>query len=246
MALPTFQSVSVLFGSSNALSTVAWPSHQADDIGLLLVHTSSTQPATLSVAAGFVALPDNPQDTGGGVAGCSLSVFWCRATSGAMGNPTIADSGNHQIAGIVVVRGCVTTGNPWDVTAGAIKATASTAMSIAAVTTTVTDCLLVLIAAHALDSKGGTDMWSSLTNASLANLTERLDASRDDGAGGGFLVATGEKAVAGATGTTTATLATSSVEAYMVFALTSPTSGGGSTGFGSLLGTQRNRLVRTV
>jgi hypothetical protein len=60
------------------------------------------------------------------------------------------------------------------------------------------------------------DGWS---NGDLANLTERIDEIRFAGNGGGFAVATGEKASAGSYGTTSVTLANAGYKAMWTGAL---------------------------
>jgi len=129
----------------------------------------------------------------------------------------VADSGDHQIARIITFRGVIASGNPWDVAVGSVAATASTAVSIPGATTTVANTLVVAIVANATDTTSArTSGW---TNANLTSLTERMDNNTSSGNGGGFGVATGVKATAGAYGATTATLATSSVQGMLSFAL---------------------------
>jgi hypothetical protein len=194
----------------------AWPSHVTDDIGLLFVESTGGQPATLSTAAGFVAVTNSPQATGATTSGTQISVFWCRATSGAMSAPTVADPGDHVYGVILTFRGCPTTGNPWNITAGSVTATAGTTTTFPTVTTTVANCLIVLAAARDTDS--ALAAWSAPVNAALGDLQERFDLGTALGNGGGLGIYTGVKSVAGATGTTTATVS-SSINAQMTIAL---------------------------
>jgi len=198
--------------------TPVWPAHQANDIALLVVETAN-QAVTLSTPAGFVEVLNSPQGTGtaAGTAATRLSVFWKRAASSAESNPTVADSGDHQIAQIITFRGGITSGNPWDVTAGNVASSASTSVSIPGATTTVANTLVVAIVANATDT--ATAQTGNWANPNLTSLTERADSSTDQGNGGGFGVATGVKATAGAYVATTATLATSSVQGRMSIAL---------------------------
>jgi hypothetical protein len=244
MALPAFGAVG---GTAAGVSTVqpAWPTHATDDIGLLFVQ-SANQVISLSDAQGFVQVPDSPQGTGtADTAGSTrLAVYWCRATSGAMAAPTVADSGDHVVGTIVTFRGCIATGNPWDVTAGDTGAS-NTAVSIPGDTTTVADCLIVMACAHGIDSAAV--QFTDWANADLANLAERRDISTASGHGGGIGVATGEKATAGAYGVTTATLASASLQARMSIALKPPL--GGATGKSTLVGSSlitSNLLRRLV
>jgi hypothetical protein len=133
-----------------------------------------------------------------------------------MASPVVGDPGDHVYGHILTFRGAVATGNPWDVTAGGIKATASTTTTLGAVTTSVNNDLVVLAASR--DNDATTAAWSAWTNANLSGITERSDGGTTSGNGGGIGVATGVKSTAGNTGQTTATV-TSSVDGHMTIAL---------------------------
>ena len=214
---PIYQAAGAVVSGTGAI-TPAWPTHQSGDVALLIVE-SANQAISLSTPAGFAEVTNSPQGTGtaAGTAATRLAVYWKRATTSAEAQPTVADSGDHQIARIITFRGVIASGNPWDVTAGNVASSASTSVSIPGVTTTVANTLVVTIVANATDtSSARTSGW---TNTNLASLTERVDSNTKSGNGGGFGVATGVKATAGATGNTTATLATSSVQGRMSIAL---------------------------
>lgn len=129
-----------------------------------------------------------------------LFLFWRRAT-GTDATLT-SDSGDHQIGRIIAVRGCVTSGDPWNITVGGNENTADTSVTIPGETTTVANCLIIAACCHGSDA---TVTFSSWTNANLSDLTEYIDDSTTDGTGGGIALATGGKAVAGAYGDTTVT-----------------------------------------
>ena len=225
---PTFQAAGTAQSGTGAI-TVAWPAHQAGDIALLFVESCGGQAATLSTPAGFANVTNSPQATGSGTNGTRITVFWCRATSSSMSSPTVADPGNHVYGRILTFRNVVATGNPWDVTAGGTKATASTTTTFGAVTTSVDNTLIVLAASRDNDSAAAA--WSGWTNANLSSLTERSDEGTTSGNGGGVGVATGVKSTAGGTGQTTATV-TSSVDGHMTIALKPAGSGTVSGGAG--------------
>lgn len=214
--LPVFQAAGTLEAGIAALP-VPWPAHEQGDIALLFVQTAN-EAVTLSDAQGFVEVPDSPQGTGvaGAAGSVRLAVFWCRATSDAMAAPTVADSGNHQIARILTFRECVRTGNPYDVTAGDTGAS-NTAVTIPGDTTTRPDCLVLAIVADAIDLGGA--RFSGAANASLANLTELVDSGSTSGTGGGISVVAGSKTSAGAVNATTGTLSSASAQARMLIAL---------------------------
>lgn len=212
---PTYQAAGTALSTASG-GTISWPTHQAGDIALLFAETAGGQPLTLSTPAGFAHVTGSPWATGSGTAGTQLSVFWCRATSASMTNPVASDPGDHLYARILTFRGCIESGDPWDVVSGSVKASASTTTTFDSVTTTKDNCLIVLAAARGNDSSAAA--WSSWTNADLTSLTERQDAGTTSGNGGGLGVATGVKASAGSTGTSTATV-TSSINAQMTLAL---------------------------
>lgn len=218
MPAPTYSAAGTVQQSAAGV-TVPWPgSHAVDDIGLLIVETAN-QAVSFTNAQGFVAVTSSPQGTGtaGGTAATRLSVYWCRATSGAMASPVIADAGDHIQAQILTFKGCARSGNPWDQIAGDVLASASTSVTIPGVTTTLANTLCVAIVANATDTT--TQQTGNMTNANLTGISERTDLNTTSGNGGGFGVATGVKAAAGATGNTTCTLGTSSVQGRMLIAL---------------------------
>jgi len=228
VAAPTYQAAGSAVSGIGAI-TAAWPAHQTGDIALLIVE-SANQAISLSIPAGFVQVTNSPQGTGtaGGAAATRLALYWKRATSSAESNPTVADSGDHQIARIITFRGVIESGNPWDVSVGTVASSASTSVSIPGATTTVANTLVVAIVANATDTASArTSAW---TNSNLTSLTERVDNNTSSGNGGGFGVATGVMATAGAYGATTATLATSSVQGRVSLAL-KPATGALPTGW---------------
>jgi hypothetical protein len=120
---------------------------------------------------------------------------------------------------MLLIRGCATSGNPFDVVAGSTIAN-STSISFPAVTTTVNDCEIIQIVTYPFDSFNAE--VSGQANAALANITEPFDFGDTTGNGGGFAVTLGEKAVAGAVGNTTATLANTGNMALLTIAMRPP------------------------
>lgn len=223
-AAPTFQAAGTYVnGTTNVTPT--WPAHSINDLALLFVETRGGQAVNLSTPAGFTQVLNSPQDVpstggffffGGTSYGTRLTVFWARATSASMSAPVIQDPGNHVGAQILTYRGVITSGNPWDVTAGSTKTTASTSISAPAVTTTVNDTLIVQAVSRDTDSANAA--FSNQTNAALTMIAERVDTGTSSGDGGGYSVWDGGKAVAGATGSTSATVS-SSKNAMLTIAL---------------------------
>lgn len=199
-----------------------------NDILLLLCEDTL---GTYVAPTGYVATADSPQLVTGGADASKvrLYAFWKRAGSSEAA-PTVAfpTGGNHNHAVILGFSGCITTGDPWDVTAGDADETVDTVVDIPGDTTTVGETLVVTIVADSNDSASTTRI-TDWANAALTSVTERLDGGTIIGAGGGISAATGEKATAGAFGATTATLATTSKQARIAIAL-KPPSGGAVTG----------------
>lgn len=209
---PTYQATGTEQSSISAI-TVAWPTHVAGDVALLLVTTLQAEAATLTTANGFVQVTDTP------ITGTSsnLSVFWCRATSGAMASPVVADAGNYQLGVIVTFRGCVASGDPVDVSAPGTAAS-STSVSVPGDISTQANDMVVAICSGGTDVLGGAQ-FSAWANANLASVTEIVDVSTDVAGGGILGAACGVKATAGAYGATTATLATASAQCLISIAL---------------------------
>jgi len=143
-AQPAYQAAGTQQSGTGAVSP-PWPAHAVGDVALLFVETTGGQAATLSTPAGFVEVTNSPQATGGGTNGTRITVFWARATSTSMPTPTVGDPGNHAYARILTYRGVVVTGDPWDVTGGGVKVTASTSVTVTGVTTTVAEEALAAI-----------------------------------------------------------------------------------------------------
>ena len=213
---PVFQAAGTAKSGTGSV-TPAWPTHQKDDIALLFVE-SANQAVTLTAANGFVAVANSPQGVGtaAGTSATRLSVFWARATSSSMSSPVIADPGDHLYAIILTFRYVVKNGDPWDVSVGGTKGTASTSLTIPGITTTVSDTLVVAAVTKQLDATAS--FVSNWSNANLTNITERTDAGTTSGNGGGVAVMTGAKSLPGAIGNTSVAL-TSSINAYISLAL---------------------------
>ncbi len=214
--IPVFNLAGTGVGSVTA-ATVAWPSHATNDVALLLIE-SANEDVTLSTAAGFVQITDSPQGTGvaASTTAVRIEAYWCRATSATQASVVIADPGNHVAAQIITFTNIATKGNPWNVTSGGVQDTPSTNCQVAGATTTMADCLVVVVVANDLDiANAPASTW---TNGNLASPTFAQVASfqTQAGNGGGFGVAAGGLAVAG---TSTVTLASATKQAFMVIAL---------------------------
>ena len=219
MAAPVFQALGAIVQSAAGLS-VGWPTHVANDIGLLVVTTKNE--ALGAIPSGFEHVSGSPIGTGTPAAAgdaVMLHVLWKRAASGAEPSANIGDSGDHQAARILTFRGCRSTGNPVNISAADVLASAGTAVNIPAAVTTANDCYVVAIVGHGIDTSS--DQYSSVNwaNAALASITELSNYSTAAGFGSGSAIAGGVKTVAGNYGVTTQTQITSGKQARLSLAL---------------------------
>ena len=229
MALPVHQATGSGVASNGGSATIVWPTHLADDVGLLLVQTANS-PVTLGGAGSgdWTATADSPQGTGteNNVDATRLSLYWARATGSSQGDVTVTADNNIVLGGITTFRGVITTGDPWDVTAGDVEAATDTAnVAIPGDTTTVADCLIAAIFAHGIDDSVDS-INTDEANADLVNLTQRTEYQTPVGKGGGLWLATGELATAGAYGTTTLTITANHTQGRICLALKPPVVGG--------------------
>ncbi|KKK88756.1 hypothetical protein LCGC14_2739930, partial [marine sediment metagenome] len=228
MALPVFQATGSQAQANGTSATVSWPTHQADDIGLLIVQTSNS-PVTLGGAGAgdWTLTADSPQGTGteNNVVSTRLTAYWARATGSSQSDVTIVADNNVVIGGIFTVRGCITTGDPWDVTAGDVEAATDTAnVVVPGDTTTVVDCLIAAIFAHGIDDSVDV-INADWTNGDLASFTQRVEYQTPAGKGGGLSVATGGLATAGAYGTSTVSMTSNHTQGRISIALRPPVVG---------------------
>jgi hypothetical protein len=114
--------------------------------------------------------------------------------------PTVADSGDHQVAWITAFSGIDAT-TPVLHSAGSVLSSAGQTGTATGFTTTVADCLIVMIGTHAEDLND--DAACAVANANLTSVTLRKTFNSTAGNGGCMVVATGVRAAAGAIGSTT-------------------------------------------
>lgn len=199
MGMPTVEGVGTP-NSGIGNVTYALPAHAANDIILLPIECAESVGVT--APAGWAHVTNSPRAQGSNVT--AVNVLWRRAASGAETAPTVTDPGNHQVGFTLVVRGVRTSGDPWDFAPVGNGAAGATSFSATGGTTTGVDRLVVVAVAGNADI--ATDQFTSVANATLASFLEREQVFVIDGNGGGIGVWTGQKATAGATGTTTGSM----------------------------------------
>lgn len=193
-------------GSGNAVSVSPPAGAQAGDLLLCIVGTEN---GGQTAPSGYSELSNSPQGNGTFAASTRLGVF-SKVHSGSESAVTVGLFGSHTIAVIIAIRNANTTIN---VNTGS-GASSTTSVSCPTATTTVDNCLVLAIVAFSVATT--TDSW---VNANLAEFAEILDDNTTDDDDGGFAIAAGYKVTAGATGATTATLASASTQGRMTIGI---------------------------
>lgn len=218
--VPAWKSSGTPVAGTGAI-TVGMPSSFAagDLLGMIV---ESANQAVATPPSGWTEDANSPQGTGtaGGTAATRLTLYWKIATGSETGI-NIGDAGDHTYGVTFAISGThQTLATAIHQSAGDVASSASTSVTWPAVTTTVPNCLILNICANATDT--ATAQMSGEANASLASVTERIDTSTASGNGGGLTVVSGTLASAGASGSTTGTLATSSVQGRITVAIRPP------------------------
>lgn len=205
-------------GESTASLSINWPTHQTNDVGILVIRSSNEAIAT-PTGCTLIAMGTGV-GTAAAVGSIRVGIFWIRASSAAMAAIAVADSGNNTHAKMYVYRGCITTGSPVEgVSARASNGTASTAISIANASSTAgTLRTAICVVANNRDSIAATN-YSGWANTSLTDVVEIDEDGSSQGNGGSIAIAEGKRATSGAIGTFTATMATSQIYEGFSFAL---------------------------
>lgn len=224
MALPAVYAVGTAASSTGAIITPGIPAGtDANDVCLLLHEMDPVlNAAVLGAVTGYADVLNSPVSQTGGLP-TRLTARWHRATGPESGTVSVPAVTNHHSAVILGIRGVVTGGNPWNVTASGLGNDTLTTVTFPVVTTTAVDCLVLNAVATGTDV-ASTAHISAWTNAGLANIAEQVDNWVASGTGGGIGACSGEKATAGAVAATTATLVTGNFKALLTIAF--PGAGG--------------------
>ncbi len=218
---PVFQAAGAQASSTGASVSVAWPTHQTNDIGLVVIETSGNS-ATLTPPTGWAAIPGTPVTDLPNTSGSKLHVWWKRAASSAEASVATGAATDHIVARLYTFRGCITTGNPWNVTATRIQDSLSNTALAATVTTTVDDTLITMVVGRSSDALITTTQFGVPTNSNLTGLGEAGEAGTTLGNGGGFVVSYGIKATTGATGLSSLSVFTLTTITSVTLALRPP------------------------
>src|SRR3990172_1595819 len=216
MPFPTFSNLGPASSGTGAI-TVNWPTNYAtNDVGFLICQSSNE--AVTETSGGWTQVAASPQGVGTAWAPGStrLTVFRKR-TAGTMAAAQIADAGDHVSGVIALVRGCPITGDPVDIALGGTEAAVDESLSLVGPSTVSSDCLVLVLAAHGVDT--ASPQWSGGVAPNLGTLIERYDKSVTDGNGGGVAVWSGTLKTAGAVGDFSATGLVASAKAWIVIGL---------------------------
>jgi hypothetical protein len=179
-----------------------------------------TAPGAYTLPAGWAHVTGAPVLEG---TNTRLWVIW-RLYDGVFTAPSLGDSGDHNIGRMLAVRGCPTTGNPWDSVGVATEAVSDTTAVFPGIPNVTTpDTLILEIIATGTDTTTG--QLATVTNAGYTSITSRMNDWTTNGNGGGFAVVSGIKAGTGATGQSTGTVATAATKAMMTVAFKLGSSG---------------------
>ena len=214
-----YQAGNVLVDTETIDLSVPWPTHATDDIGFLISCTEESDGVpTLAIAAGFTLI----DSIANAASGCRNTIWWHRATSAGMSAPSIEIDTQFLIyATMITQRGCRTTGDPWTAYTMAADESSDTSSTFPSVTTSFHN-QRVMGVLNVIDGVSVGPFGSGHTNAGLASITEQFDEHNVNvGNGGGINVFDADDAVAGATGTTSITLALAGRTTSFMFALAS-------------------------
>jgi len=148
-----------------------------------------------------------------------LAIWWrVLATDNATCGNVSQTTTDHLAAHIVQVLDVDnhTGAIPYSVSSFSQDTGSNTSVSVAGVTTTQDDELVMVIVTTGFDPGSNVPIISGWTNASLDTLTEGIDWGHTTGNGGGLAMAFGRKTTPGASGTTTATLVNAAQKCHNV------------------------------
>lgn len=232
MAYPTVVGVGTVASGTGDVSPGLPSGWAVGDIHVIAVATANE---AVTAPSGWNETASSPQGTGtaGATSATRITAFWRRAESGDTA-PTITDPGNHCAAVILGLRGCRSTGDPWDASGGRVESSAVTSATYSAVTTTVAECLIVYLSSFDYEVTGTENV--SVVNAALSSITDRSVQAYADGNGSSLAVITGQKATAGSIGSGTITwrsglIPQSGLHGLITLSFPGDTVGGGSASF---------------
>lgn len=237
MPVPNIYETTAVTHGLGALS-VPWGTHNSSFVAILEVTCAGGDTLgtpTQSGSDGTWTLCGPPCAEGTGAGSTQIAAYWCRATSGTMSNVDVPDAGDHTSARMFMLQNVVASGNPINMYSSQTVSSATATISMASPTTTVPNCLLFMFAGCGYDqaTDPGGSGWTNAGIDAVPGFAGHY--CTDNGTGGGYMGASGEKAVAGTTGTFAHTWASGATkQANIIFAISdTATAASGVTGTAS-------------
>jgi hypothetical protein len=218
---PTVRGVGAFQGSAASIIHTIGGATIPNVGDLILIFLGSANQAFTPVSR-YLQVPSSPQGTGtaGGAGAVRLTIFY-KFSDGTETTYVTGDSGNHNTVASLIISG-VDKVNPFNANAGNTAAApggvAPFIITCPAVTTTVSECMIINAIVTDYDVNS-TVVFSNPTNANLTSITEHIDGSTNVQQGGGIGVFTGLKGTAGSTGTTSVTQIASEETARITLAI---------------------------
>lgn len=215
-AKPEVRGIGAVSASTGAL-TPAYPAGvEAGDLALMIAESGGAAEAgeatpELTAAGWTKAVTEKKGNT-------RLTILY-RILTTATDARTTNDTGDHQMARIVVIRkGTFNSANPINVSAVSTQA-ATKSGKCPGVTTTKANCLILNAISGQLPDTTTTAEFSVWANASLLAITEQGDNTTAEGDGGALSFATGPKQTAGVVSESTVTAVTEAERACATIAI---------------------------
>lgn len=221
MATISFVNVGTFISGIGTLTTTVPAGLRVNDLLLLLVFSGQQTITTPTSVGGTWTQIGDQTIQNGGTAGTNngaarLAVYYKFARQGEP-SATVNDSGNINVAQMAAYRN-VDLKRPFFATASAGVGTATTAITMPAVTTTIPNCEILFCIGNGTDANS-TAQLSNPVNTNLTNITERIDRVVNTSTGGGLGLIGATSPNAKNIGTTSITNATSTVYGLLTLAL---------------------------
>lgn len=219
MAVPTIRAIGSKSNGTTGAVTVSAPAGVATgDLELLISSTIAGGSVSITSNGGsaWTAITNLPVDVTGG----EKLYGWYRIRQAGDSDPQVTPGSDHSCScRIAITAGTFDTSDPLEIETTGSEATSDTSFSFAPGNSTAdVDRLCFVVCTSGVDSNTG-QAGTNTANASLANIALQLEYETTSGGGGGFWVATGERAAAGSVGTWTQTMVSATPKAYVSFAV---------------------------
>jgi hypothetical protein len=217
-SVPTFVAAGAkAAGTTSAVTPAFYTGITQNDIVLLVASTIAGQ--TVSITNNGSISTWTAIDHQDVTSGEHLYIWWGRAVATNTTAPSVQATGDHICACTIGYRGCLTTATPIDVHTTGSEGTSDNSFSFATGLSTSNNNELCVVACSSGYDSNTAQFTNAFANTNLASIATAANYETSSGGGGGFGVAHGTLATAGAIGTWTETLAQNTPKAYLAFAL---------------------------